>query len=105
MNDDPQLRRLACVIASARFGTDFDPHSGVISFPESHGHLREELTDVPARIASSPDGAIFLSRNPGWRKGDELVCLTALHPHNLRSVVHAAFLVGMHKERQHAGMA
>ncbi len=103
--DDAQLRRLACAIASARFGTDFDPHSGVISFSESHGHLREALTDVPERIALSPEGAMFLSRNPGWRKGDELVCLTALHPHNLRSVVHAAFLQGMHKERQHARVA
>lgn len=92
--DDPALRQLACEIASARFGADFNPDTGVITFAESHGHLRPELADVPERIAARPEGALFLSRNPGWQRGDELVCLTRLHPDNLRAVVHTAFLQG-----------
>lgn len=91
---EPALGALANEIASARFGRDFDPETGVISFPESHGHLKQDIADVPERIAARPEGAFFLCRNPGYHRGDELVCLTELHADNLRGGVHTAFLLG-----------
>jgi hypothetical protein len=92
---DAMLERLAAEIAVARFGRDFDPVRGVIAFPQSRGHLRAELAQVPARIAARPEGAFFLQRNPGYEHGDELVCLAELRPDNLRAAVRTAFLAGM----------
>jgi len=93
--DDAELRRLACEVAADRFGADFDPSTGVIAFAESHGHLKGALADVPERIAARAEGAFFLQKNPGYREGHELVCLTELRPDNLRGVVRGAFLAGM----------
>jgi hypothetical protein len=92
---DPRLAGLAAEIASARFGEDFDADTGVVAFAESQGQLREEVADVPAHLASRPEIAFFLQRNPGYRQGHELVCLTELRGDNLRGVVRDAFLAGM----------
>ena len=92
--DDPQLAALASQLAAARFGAAYDAGRGVIAHAESQGHLRAELAAVPARIATRADGAFFLRRNPGYRLGHELVCLTELRPDNLRAVVRQAFIEG-----------
>jgi hypothetical protein len=93
--DDEDLLPLAGAIAAARFGADFDPARGVVAFPRSLGQLKPELADVPSRLSRRPEVAFFLQRNPGYRSGDELVCLTRLDPDNLRALVRAAFLAGM----------
>ncbi len=94
-HDDPQLRALAEQFAAARFGTDYDPARGVIRFPQSHGHLKTDIADVPAHVAARAEGAFFLARNPGYRNGDELVCLTRLGVDNLRAAVRSGFEQGM----------
>ncbi len=93
--DDPRLRALAEQFATARFGADYDPARGVIRFPQSHGHLKADIADVPAHVAARPEVAFFLSRNPGYRNGDELVCLTRLCVDNLRAAVRSGFEQGM----------
>jgi hypothetical protein len=92
---DAGLAQLAQEIAGARFGADYDAGAGVITFDESQGHLKDDLAEVPQHIAARPEGAFFLARNPGYRRGHELVCLTQLTPANLRSVVRESFLSGM----------
>lgn len=94
LNDDAALRALADHLATARWNSHYDPARGVVSFPQSMGHLREAVADVAPHLVKKPDVALFLQRNPGWARGDELVCLTALHPDNLRSLVRNAFLQG-----------
>lgn len=93
--EDPQLAGLAAEIASARFGADFDARTGVVAFAQSQGQLRDEVADVPAHLAARPEVAFFLRRNPGFRQGHELVCLTELRSDNLRGGVRDAFLVGL----------
>jgi hypothetical protein len=93
--EDPQLRALAEQFASARFGAAYDSALGVIRFPQSHGHLKTDIADVPAHVAARPEGAFFLARNPGYRNGDELVCLTRLCVDNLRAAVRSGFEQGM----------
>ena len=92
---DDDLRPLADAIAAARFGSDFDPGRGVVSFPWSMGQLKPDLAEVPSRLSSRPEVAFFLQRNPGYRNGDELVCLARLAPENLRSMVRSSFLAGV----------
>jgi hypothetical protein len=92
--EDPHLSELAAQLAAARFGAAYDASRGVVAHQASLGHLRHELAEVPTRIASRADGAFFLRRNPGYRLGHELVCLTELRPDNLRAVVRQAILEG-----------
>src|SRR5262249_22324445 len=69
-------------LASERFGARYLPDLGIVRF-ESPQTLRPGLADVPARKHGDPHVAFFLARNPGWAKGDELVCLTEIAPKNL----------------------
>lgn len=92
---DEGLQALACALAAERFGADFDPARGVVAFPRSLGQLKPALADVPERLSSRPEVAFFLQRNPGYRAGEELVCLTRLAPDNLRAMVRASFMAGL----------
>lgn len=54
----------------------------IVRFPQPQ-RLRGELGEVPEGRAADPHVAFFLEKNPGWREGDELVCLTEIAEENL----------------------
>lgn len=87
----PDLRGLMDELATRRFGAAYDPRGGVVRFPESHGHLRAELAAVEDADRCRPEVAFFLQANPGYVRGDELVCLTELRADNLKSLARRVF--------------
>jgi hypothetical protein len=90
-----RARAIIDALASRRFGCAYDAARGVVSFPESRGHLRPEWADIEAAEAVRPDVAFFLRSNPGYRHGDELVCLTELASGNLRPLARRVFEQGL----------
>jgi hypothetical protein len=104
-------QRLMAFLAHDRFGSAYDAERGVVRYAQSHGHLRADLAEVPAIHAHLPEVAYFLERNPGFSRGEELVCLCAIHADNLRPMARRAFLSAQrearagtmkHDERDHA---
>jgi hypothetical protein len=89
---DPELQALAGALATARFGAAFDPHSGLIRFEHSHGHLKPEIALPTARELDKPSVAFFLQRNPGYLQGHELVCLCPLRADNMRPFARRIFV-------------
>ena len=77
-----ELLCLRETLARERFGNQFDPSSGVVRFDRPQW-LKPRLAVVPEGRIQDEHIAYFLKRNPGWREGDELVCLTKLHDENL----------------------
>jgi len=82
-------------LARRRFHDAYDARRGVLSFPQSRGHLRSEWAAVEPEEALRPDVAFFLSSNPGFVRGDELVCLTELSSANLRPLASRGFGQGL----------
>lgn len=82
---------LAGRVAEGLFGDCWKPGEGVLRFPSSQGHLRDELA---VKRGESPWVRYFLERNPGHANGEELVCLTEMDESNLRRVALAAFREG-----------
>lgn len=78
----PLMTALRAQFATERFGPLFDPHTGVVRFPNPQ-RLRPSLAAVPNGKATDPHVQFFLSANPGHEAGDELVCLTELSDDNL----------------------
>jgi len=78
-------------LAEERFGDAFDAASGLIRYPESHGHLAEDFAEANEREAAREDVSFFLRRNPGYRDGHELVCLCELARENLRPLARRLF--------------
>lgn len=78
------LVALRNAIAADRFGEAFDPATGVIRFAEPRGRLDPALAEPLPRERGNPHVRFFLDANPGFRNGDELACLCALAPGNMR---------------------
>lgn len=81
-------------LARRRFSDAYDTTRGVVSFPCSRGHLKPEWALVEETEAARPDVAFFLRSNPGYARGDELVCLTELASDNLRPLARRVFEQG-----------
>jgi hypothetical protein len=78
-------------LAGARFGTHYDPATGVVRFPRSRGQLRRRWAAVEDAARGRPEVRHFLRCNPGYAAGDELVCLTRLEGANLRPLARRLF--------------
>lgn len=78
----PSVQALLDGLARERFGAAYDQAAGVVRFPRPQV-LKPDLLDVPDGRRGDPDVAFFLSANPGFIRGDELVCLTRMHEDNL----------------------
>ena len=86
---------LVDLLGSEKFRGDYDARAGLIRFPESHGQLSPELAEIPPGRREHPDVQFFLSRNPEYARGHELVCLARIHPDNMRSFAAAAVREGL----------
>lgn len=89
--EPPDDRAMLSALAREKFGASFDSALGVVRFPTPQGRLVDELADVPAKHRKLGAVAHFLNLNPGYRNGDELVCLCRLAPDNLRPLAARAF--------------
>jgi hypothetical protein len=69
-------------LAVERFGRFYDRSRGLVCFPHA-ARLRDDLCRVPAGRLRDPHVAFFVTRNPGWRRGNELVCLCDVSRANL----------------------
>lgn len=78
----PETQALLEHVARERFGTEYDAAQGVVRFTSGATPLREGVADLSAERLSDPHIAFFATQNPGHAQGDELVCLTCIHPDN-----------------------
>lgn len=78
----PEARRVMEAMAQAKFPGRFDREAGVVR-PENAAPLRAGVADVTEKRLADPHVAYFVCANPGYARGDELVCLTELATENL----------------------
>lgn len=69
-------------VAAERFGSRYDATTGLVRFERPH-ILADDLVVVPTGRTADAHVRFFLSRNPSFVAGDELVCLTRIHADNL----------------------
>lgn len=73
-----KIKALMDVIARERFGRYYDAQAGIVRFPHP-----QSLRDLPPPRKNNPHVRFFTQQNPGYIRGDELVCLTEICEHNL----------------------
>lgn len=77
-----------------KYGKNYDPVRGIISFEIPHGQLRDDLAEIPASQFKNPHIRFFLEKNKNYRNGDELICLARLDADNMRFLAKTHFLMG-----------
>lgn len=82
--DRRDLKPLADMLATEMFPDEYNPATGIIEFPESCGHLKPDIA-LPTSDERDRDGVrYFLEKNPGYRRGHELVCICEIEEHNMK---------------------
>lgn len=81
----PETKALMDHLARERFGADYHLDLGVVRFKIGATPLREGVADVTEDRLRDPHIAFYVARNPGHTNGDELVCITQVHPDNFTS--------------------
>ena len=67
----------------SRYPENYDPGDGVIHYQSVKDKLKPGVADVTERQRRDPDVAYFLEANPGYVRGNDLVCLARLAEENL----------------------
>jgi hypothetical protein len=80
---DPALLALRDRLAAQRFGAQYDPASGVARLKRGFYRIKKGLSDPDGHAEVDEASAFFFSANPGWERGDELVCLAEMNDANL----------------------
>ena len=78
----PQMQAMMDRLATHRFGSEYHCKEGVVRFRNGATPLREGVAEVTDERLHDPHVAFYISKNPGHMNGDELVCITQVHPDN-----------------------
>lgn len=79
----PRHQRLLEFICTKKFGENYNPGTGIISFDGKKDHLNDEMCIVPDSKKGNPHVAFFLRKNPFYYRGDELACIADISRENL----------------------
>jgi hypothetical protein len=88
----PAIQALMDRLASDRFGEHYNRTTGVVRFPAPSTRLSQRVADIPEKDKDRAEVQFFLDRNPGYRNGDELVCLAEIAESNLKPYARRYFL-------------
>lgn len=93
--EDAELAKIAADCSRFLFADSWKEELGILQFAQSHGQLTPELARSTLERSGHEDIAFFLEKNPGFERGDELVCVTELSPENLRGIAKRYLIDGM----------
>jgi hypothetical protein len=78
----PEMQAIMEYLATQRFGPDYQCEEGVVRFQNGATPLRKGIAGVTDERLHDPHVAFYVAQNPGHVNGDELVCITQIHPDN-----------------------
>jgi hypothetical protein len=78
----PEMQAIMEQLATQRFGADYHCEEGIVRFKDGATPLRDGVAEVTEERLQDPHIAFYIAKNPGHIKGDELVCITQIHPDN-----------------------
>jgi hypothetical protein len=87
----PEMQALMNHLARQRFGDDYHEEAGIARFTTGATPLRTGVADVTEDRLKDPHISFFISHNPGYLQGDELVCITRVHPDNFTAAGRRVF--------------
>jgi hypothetical protein len=94
------LESLVIKTAEKMFGDNWNAEKGILRFNTSMGNLKNDLIEDTLQ-SSNKHAQFFLKKNPGFYKGEELVCGTWLNDENLHPRIKKYFNEGFNEGLKH----
>lgn len=79
------IKNMMNLAASKKFGQKFIPETGIIEAKANDQYLKEEYQ--PEEKKQNLAASYFFSANPGYAKGDELLCFAELNDENIHPFI------------------
>ena len=89
--DRSDLKPLLDSLAGEKFGALYNPLRGTVEYDQSHGQLKKEFAYPGEQELKKESVRFFLSKNPNYLFGDELVCLCELEEENMKPLTKRIF--------------
>ncbi len=96
-SQDEKLKSIADRVSAILYPKYWLPKAGVLKFESDAGALSSELAQGTYARKKNEQVAFFLEKNPGFYRGDELVCTAELHPDNFKRSAKDYVLQGMNR--------
>ena len=90
----PDMKEIMDVFGTSCFPGCYAKSDGVIHYNTLKDSLKDGVADLTPGRMKDPDIAFFLNSNPGYLRGDDLVCLTILDKANLIPKSHKILFAG-----------
>jgi hypothetical protein len=78
------MKQLIQKVCETKFNGCFDKERSIVLSKGKNDFLAPELAKIPSSKIKDPNVCYFLRQNPGYTRGDELACITSLHPSNIK---------------------
>ena len=89
--DRSDLKPLVDALAKQKFGSDYNPETGIVEFAESRGHLNPDIAYPTENEKAKDSVRFFLEKNPNYLRGHELVCLCEISEQNMKPLTKRIF--------------
>lgn len=89
--DRSDLKPLVDALAVQKFGSDYNPETGIVEFAESRGHLNPDIAHPTESEKTRDSVRFFLEKNPNYLRGHELVCLCEISEQNMKPLTKRIF--------------
>jgi hypothetical protein len=96
-DNDVALKQVIDRVSTILYPENWKPELGVIEFDSAEGALTPDLVQGTYTRKNNAHVAFFLECNPGFYKGDELVCMANLHPDNFKRSAKDYVIQGMNR--------
>ena len=80
----PHEKAVMDAYASLLYPDEYDPVTGVIEYAAVKDKLKDGVADITEKELRNPDVRFFIEANPGYREGNDLVCLARLSEDRLQ---------------------
>jgi hypothetical protein len=87
-------KKLIDAFGLMKFPGNYNPDKGVIQMNGTKDYLKPNIADITEKRLKDPHIAFFAKKNPGYYKGNELVCIAKISQENMQPIVHRYFLKG-----------
>lgn len=74
----PVYKQLMDDFYSSKFLDNYDPSTGLISYPGKSCALKEHVADITPELMKDSRIAFFQQQNPKWAEGHELTCIARM---------------------------